>query len=291
STVYLYILYPLFLPKQLYYNPSTNQTIYEKPLPLSPYFPFDEHKYHVLAYLVEEIGCTVCIFINYGTDTLFYSFMSYVLGQIDILKYFINNFDSYSKKIKGQLDCDDDRSDFVTMQLCISEHQRIISKKIKEQLECDDDRADFVTMQLCISEHQRIIRYINNYNDAMRNVMLFDFLQSSFQLAVIAIYLLYQPFLVARIGCEVYAVVMLIRLAIYYWYATEIMSKSWELGDVLYDSHWYNKSKKFKSLMVIFLMRCNKQTGLQIGSLSIMTWSIFIGILKGAYSFITFVLR
>ncbi|CAH1113501.1 unnamed protein product, partial [Psylliodes chrysocephalus] len=157
STVYLYILYPLFLPKQLYYNPSTNQTIYEKPLPLSPYFPFDEHKYHVLAYLVEEIGCTVCIFINYGTDTLFYSFMSYVLGQIDILKYFINNFDSYSKKIKGQLDCDDDRSDFVTMQLCISEHQRIISKKIKEQLECDDDRADFVTMQLCISEHQRII--------------------------------------------------------------------------------------------------------------------------------------
>ncbi|CAG9838533.1 unnamed protein product [Diabrotica balteata] len=159
TIVYLYIIFPLFYPYQEIYDPATNQTKLHKDLPIDSWIPFDVDEDYYKALLWGDIAATCCAVYNYGTDIFFFSFISYVMGQLDILNYIILDFENY----KG---------------------------KIKDQLECDDEKAEFVTMQLCIKEHQRLMGFINDYNNAMRSVMLRDFLQSSLQIALLCLYVL-----------------------------------------------------------------------------------------------------
>ncbi|XP_050509141.1 odorant receptor 46a-like [Diabrotica virgifera virgifera] len=256
--VYLYIIVPVFYPYQEIYDPVTNQTKLHKDLPIYSWIPFDQDENYYMALSWVDLAATCCAIYNYGTDIFFFSFFNYIMGQLDILNYIILNFDKYKEKIK-------------------------------EQLECDDEKADFVTMQLCIKEHQRIMSFVNNYNIAMRSVMLRDFLQSSLQIALVCIFALMEVEILA-LTCGVgFGFILLCRLGIYYWYANEVMTRSLDLATALYTVRWYEKSPRTKSLMNIFMLKCNQITGLQIGTLTVMSWDIFIGILKSAYSFMTFV--
>ncbi|XP_050505335.1 uncharacterized protein LOC126883716 [Diabrotica virgifera virgifera] len=126
TIVYLYIIFPLFYPYQEIYDPATNQTKLHKDLPISSWIPFDVDGNYYNALLWEDIAATCCAVYNYGTDIFFFSFISYVIGQLDILNYIILNFESYKEKIKDQIECYDEKAEFVTMQLCIKEHQRLM---------------------------------------------------------------------------------------------------------------------------------------------------------------------
>uniref|UniRef100_A0A6P7G473 Odorant receptor n=1 Tax=Diabrotica virgifera virgifera TaxID=50390 RepID=A0A6P7G473_DIAVI len=255
---YLYIIFPLFYPYQEIYDPVKNQTKLHKDLPINSWIPFDIDQNYFKAFLWEEIAATCCAVYNYGTDIFFFSFISYIIGQLDILNYIILNFESYKEKIK-------------------------------DQIECDDEKAEFVTMQLCIKEHQRLMSFVDDYNNAMRSIMLRDFLQSSLQIALLCLYVLFEVDMLSMTAGVGFGIILLCRLGVYYWYANEVMMKSFDLVDAIYTTKWYEKSRRTKSLVNIFMLKCNQGAGLQIGTLTVMSWSIFLGILKSAYSFMTFV--
>nr|QNH68034.1 odorant receptor 7 [Apriona germarii] len=84
---------------------------------------------------------------------------------------------------------------------------------------------------------------------------------------------------------------MLFRLFINYWYANEIMVQSSEIGMALYKSKWYEESLKLQKMMIIMLMRCNKELCLEIGPFAVMTLATFIGILKATYTYMTIIYR
>ncbi|KAJ8968956.1 hypothetical protein NQ317_013834 [Molorchus minor] len=66
------------------------------------------------------------------------------VSQIRVLKYILNNFETYATKIR-------------------------------DQLSCSQEEASFITLRQCILKHKEIIWYINEYNAVFRYVTFLDF--------------------------------------------------------------------------------------------------------------------
>ncbi|XP_050509140.1 uncharacterized protein LOC126886309 [Diabrotica virgifera virgifera] len=302
---YLYIIFPLFYPYQEIYDPVKNQTKLHKDLPINSWIPFDIDQNYFKAFLWEEIAATCCAVYNYGTDIFFFSFISYIIGQLDILNYIILNFESYKEKIKDQIECDDEKAEFVTMQLCIKEHQRLMRsvsdeppvQEVKEpetetklEIQVKDKLGPKFGKRHRITEYNnrrnkeifglgKVFRiFVDDYNNAMRSIMLRDFLQSSLQIALLCLYVLFEVDMLSMTAGVGFGIILLCRLGVYYWYANEVMMKSFDLVDAIYTTKWYEKSRRTKSLVNIFMLKCNQGAGLQIGTLTVMSWSIFFGV-------------
>nr|UTN00919.1 odorant receptor [Semanotus bifasciatus] len=251
----LYFIHPLYVDDLVKYYPSKNLTVIERPLPLSSWFPFDAQKYYLQSYLWHMLdGSIGASFVTY-TDIFSFSLIIFPLGQIKILIHILSNFEEYAEKVK-------------------------------HQLRCSSEEASFVTLRECILKHKEIIRYINEFNTAMRNIMVLDFLQSSLQLASIVLQLLVAEINLSNfIYSGQFAFSMFIRLLVYYWYANEIMVQSSDVGYALCASKWYEQPEKIKKMLITMLMRCNRLLCLEIGPFSTMTLGTFLGILKATYSY------
>ncbi|KAG5900095.1 hypothetical protein JTB14_016064 [Gonioctena quinquepunctata] len=257
----LYFIHPLFVEDIIKFDAKKNQTVVIKALPLSSWFPYDEQKYYLQSYLWHILdGCIGASFVT-NTDIFTFSLIIFPLGQINILKHILVHFDEYAEKVK-------------------------------KQLNISAEEASFVTMRECILKHKDIIRYINDFNKKMRNIMVLDFLQSSLQLASIVIQLLVTKMnLLNFIYSAQFAVSMLIRLLVYYWYGNEIIVESSNLAVAIWESKWYEEPTRMKNMMLITMMRCKRVLCLEIGPFNIMSLNTMIGILKATYSYMMVIYR
>ncbi|KAJ8976066.1 hypothetical protein NQ317_002541 [Molorchus minor] len=154
-----YSIQPLFANNMIKYYPSRNETVIIKPLPLSSWFPFDEQENYLVCYIWQIIDVFFGAAYFTFSDIFNLSIIIFALGQIRLLKYILNNFETYVTKIGNQLSC-------------------------------SQEEASFITLRQCILKHKEIIWYINEYNAAMRYVTFLEFLQSSVQLAATCLQLL-----------------------------------------------------------------------------------------------------
>ncbi|KAJ8978567.1 hypothetical protein NQ317_012091 [Molorchus minor] len=153
-----YGVHPLYLGQIEKFNKVTNETTVIKALPLSSWFPYNPQEYYLYTYLWQIfdglIGASYVMYI----DVFSFSLIIYPLGQIKMLMYILRNFHKYVGKTQNVLGV-------------------------------ERDEASFLTMREFIMKHKEIIRYINEYNCAMKHIMVLDFLQSSLQLASIVMQL------------------------------------------------------------------------------------------------------
>uniref|UniRef100_A0A6P7GTK5 Uncharacterized protein LOC114342098 n=1 Tax=Diabrotica virgifera virgifera TaxID=50390 RepID=A0A6P7GTK5_DIAVI len=196
SLVYLAIAAPFIFPIETVIHPVTNVTYYQRPLPTQCWLPFDGIVYYKTAFFVEALTLILVANMTFAMDIFFFSTLTYILEQLRILRLLLNHFEKYTKNIEVQI-------------LCTS------------------NTADIVTLQLFIVEHQRIMRFINDFNQQMRSMMLIDFLQSSLQFGVFAVFML----------CELendYATSAIISsfivtwaaiLTTFYWYGSEVTAE------------------------------------------------------------------
>ncbi|XP_030767718.1 odorant receptor 49b-like [Sitophilus oryzae] len=251
----LYILRPVFLHG--YYISSGNSTYFIKNLPLSSWFPFDEQVYYLTAYVWHIFDSLIgASFVTY-TDILMFSLIVYPTGQIRILHHVLKNFSTYMDNVKRL-----------------------------NNIENDED-ASYTTFRECIRRHKEIIRYVDNFNESMSILMIFDFLQSSLQIATILTQILGNPIslmLVLFVGA--FFLGMILRLILYYYYANDVIVLSSELGVAIWESNWYEQPPKVKFMMHVFMMRSQKALKLFIGPFSVMSLDSFIAILKATYSYI-----
>nr|WJJ63310.1 odorant receptor 10 [Pachyrhinus yasumatsui] len=251
----LYIFRPLVVHG--YEKEIGNSTVFIKALPLSSWFPFDEQTLYLAAYLWHILDSLVgASFVTY-TDILMFSLIVYPTGQLKILQYILRNFEIYKQKIQK-----DYRIENV-------------------------DVAAFVTFRECINEHKKIIQYVDYFNASMNALMVFDFLQSSLQIATILTQVLGNKItlmLLAFVGA--FFIGMILRLFLYYYYANEVVLLSCGLANSLWESTWYEQAPKVKFMMFIFIMMVQKSLKLKIGPFSVMSLDSFISILKATYSYI-----
>ncbi|XP_060531138.1 uncharacterized protein LOC132704859 isoform X2 [Cylas formicarius] len=261
SKIYLAILFVItmsyFIHPLLeggYFLQKGNETMLIRALPLSSWFPFDEQKYYWWAYAWHVVdACIGASFVTY-TDILMFSMIVYPTGQLKILDYILRNFQFYEANVA------DGRG---------------------------DDRASYLAFRECISKHRDIIAYVDDFNGSMQNLMIFDFLQSSLQIASI----LTQVFgneitLVLLSFVGTFFVGMILRLILYYYFANEVLILSVGLAGAIWDSGWCVQTPRVKYMMVVFMQRAQKSLKLFIGPFGVMSLQAFLSILRATYSYI-----
>ncbi|KAJ8968955.1 hypothetical protein NQ317_013833 [Molorchus minor] len=126
ATLVVYIIQPLFANNMIKYYPSRNETVIIKPLPLSSWFPFDEQENHLACYICQIIDTFFGAAYLTFSDIFNFSLIIFALGQIRLLKYILNNFETYVTKIGDQLSCSQEEASFITLRQCILKHKEII---------------------------------------------------------------------------------------------------------------------------------------------------------------------
>ncbi|XP_050509639.1 odorant receptor 63a-like [Diabrotica virgifera virgifera] len=264
GVVFFYMtLAPYLFPTENVILQDTNTTVSQRSLPVKYWFPFDEEKHFNIAFGWEIFSLMLAGQTSFALDLFFFSSLAFILGQVKILRFMLDNFEKYRAKAEAQE-------------------------------KCTRSTADLLTLKLFICEHQRLLRFINDFNSCMRTLVLLDFFQTSLQIGVLIMYDLYElkrdNLLLPALGLF-YLILTGGNVAIYYWYGDEITSESYDLADAIYDIKWYNKSKEFKKMLSILLTRCHTVVGIEIGGITIMSRNICIGLFKGAYTFVQFALQ
>ncbi|XP_076275663.1 uncharacterized protein LOC143206791 isoform X4 [Rhynchophorus ferrugineus] len=185
---FLYFIHPFFmeLPTQI----VNNETVTLRTLPLSTWWPIDIQEHYWLAYCWNVFDGTLGSSYVINSDILTFSLIVFALSQVKILGYKLRQFPTYRETGNKEED----------------------NKNIQ---------LEFVTL---VKEHKKVISYIDTFNEGMKYVMLFDFLQCSVQLATITLQLLVMEINVQNvIFVGEFLLTMLIRLVIYYFNANEVM--------------------------------------------------------------------
>ncbi|CAH1107343.1 unnamed protein product [Psylliodes chrysocephalus] len=191
-----------------------------------------------------------------SVDIMNFSLIMYPLGEVRILTHIFKNFEKYVAKVK--IECG-----------------------------CDDATASFVTLRECILLHQELIRYVDNYNMVLSNVTLFDYLQSSLELATIILQIhggnsiLMGSIFVATVGFCVTT-----RLFIFYFYGDQLTCESSDIAQAVFESNWYDQTKEVKQMICIVLVRCHKEVALFVGPFDKMSLRVFLSVIKATYSFV-----
>ncbi|KAL1498199.1 hypothetical protein ABEB36_009035 [Hypothenemus hampei] len=137
---------------------------------------------------------------------------------------------------------------------------------------------DFIEL---IRQYQEIIDYIEAFNKAMKYVMLFEFLQCSFQWAIIILQLLVMQINVTNvIFVGEFFVTMVIRIAIYYFNGNEIIFKSRKLSWDLWNTNWYEKPPQVKQKLIIFMIRAQRPLRFMIGPFGMMSLETFVSVFE-----------
>ncbi|XP_076275660.1 odorant receptor 49b-like isoform X3 [Rhynchophorus ferrugineus] len=240
---FLYFIHPFFmeLPTQI----VNNETVTLRTLPLSTWWPIDIQEHYWLAYCWNVFDGTLGSSYVINSDILTFSLIVFALSQVKILGYKLRQFPTYRETGNKEED----------------------NKNIQ---------LEFVTL---VKEHKKVISYIDTFNEGMKYVMLFDFLQCSVQLATITLQLLVMEINVQNvIFVGEFLLTMLIRLVIYYFNANEVMYQSQHLALDIWNSRWYEQNEKLKRMMLIFIVRSQKPLRFLIGPFGVMSLETFISV-------------
>nr|QXE93245.1 odorant receptor 19 [Eucryptorrhynchus brandti] len=248
---FLYFLHPFFmeLPTEI----VNNETVILKTLPLSTWWPINIQKHYWIAYCWNVFDGTLGSSFVINSDILTFSLIVFALSQLKILSYRLRQFNYERKNIDNFRNCD---------------------AYFKE------------TFLNLVKEHQKIIRYIDTFNQAMKYVMLFDFLQCSVQLATITLQLLVMEINAQNVFfVGEFMFTMIIRIVIYYFNANEVIFQSQALAMDLWQTNWYEQNAEVKKMMIFFMARAQRPLKFQIGPFGVMSLETFITILKATYSY------
>ncbi|KAF7265514.1 hypothetical protein GWI33_021087 [Rhynchophorus ferrugineus] len=150
----------------------------------------------------------------------------------------------------------------------------------------------FEEIRHLIVQHQFIIRYVDDLNKVLRQVIFVEFVLNSVnQAAVMVQFILYSHTWMDRIFWLTYAFFLLVQLLVLTWHANEIHLQSLSISYSLYESHWYEQTHKIKQIVNIVMMRSQKPLNIYIGSWYPMTLGSALVSLKTAYSYVTLIVR
>ncbi|XP_060531434.1 odorant receptor 67c-like [Cylas formicarius] len=137
--------------------------------------------------------------------------------------------------------------------------------------------------RLC-RRHQNIIQYVDSFNESLRFVMLLEFSVASVMLAAS----LFQIFAGKDVvfSC-IYVLMCSGQIIVLAWSSDEILTQSLELGTALYESKWFDQTKRVIAVIQIMLLRCQKPLTLSVGPFGPLTVDVAASRFKLAYTYTT----
>lgn len=82
------------------------------------------------------------------------------------------------------------------------------------------------------------------------------------------------------VNCVLYTVFMI------FLHANDLTVESTEIADVIYDLNWYDQPQRFKTVLLLFMLRSQKPVELQAGIYPL-TLPTFMQLIKASYTYLT----
>ncbi|XP_060531025.1 odorant receptor 22b-like isoform X2 [Cylas formicarius] len=137
-------------------------------------------------------------------------------------------------------------------------------------------------------EHQRIVAFADKLNEAMKFLILLEYLLNSMNIAAVSIQFISMDLEFTPIFYFCYLCVQTFTLG---WMANEIKIQSLTLADALYATQWYDQRIEVRKLLLTMITRAQKPLVLTNGPFDAMTTESTLRILKASYSYISLMLN
>ncbi|XP_060532245.1 odorant receptor 49b-like isoform X4 [Cylas formicarius] len=134
---------------------------------------------------------------------------------------------------------------------------------------------------LCL-KHQKLIECIGQFNGSLKNIILLDYTMVSVTFGTVILQMTAKSDIVVNSMTLIFTTIQLLAFS---WSANEIIVQSTELADALFESNWYDQSKRTKMLIQIMMMRCHRPLCLRIGQFGFMDLNAGMSRLKLGYSY------
>ncbi|KAH1003428.1 hypothetical protein HUJ04_003354 [Dendroctonus ponderosae] len=168
-----------------------------------------------------------------AVDVLFFYFIRSPVIQLEILHHFFKRFNDYTGRISVE----------------------------------PGNVASNVMMRKCIDMHRKVIKFVDIFNENFSNIIVLDFVQSSFRLASIsAAIIMTESFTVTSfVFTLIFLWITLVREYYIYHAGNEIIFLSSGLVHSVYETDWYIENRQFKYMVKMFMVRAGKPLDIKIG--------------------------
>ncbi|KAH1018271.1 hypothetical protein HUJ05_006077 [Dendroctonus ponderosae] len=130
-------------------------------------------------------------------------------------------------------------------------------------------------------------RFVKDFNENMRSLILIEFLISSVNIACVAFQLISANRITDDIFTPCFLFVLFGQLLVLAWPANEMSMESLGVSIAIYDFPWYQKNIAIQNMARVVLLRAQTPLRLTIGLFNPLTTDTVIKVLNGAYSYVT----
>ncbi|CAH0554006.1 unnamed protein product [Brassicogethes aeneus] len=141
-----------FMEYYVFWNEDKAKDVVRQ-LPYHSYLPFDSNEHYLWGLVCNAVSAYFVIVLYISSDVMLISFLFSISIRLQILQNFLRNLDKYAgniRQIHGEL---------------------------------TEEQAVFVTIRLCIIEHQNIMKLVIELNSYINFLLLLEFFTNSMQLA------------------------------------------------------------------------------------------------------------
>ncbi|XP_060533452.1 odorant receptor 67c-like isoform X2 [Cylas formicarius] len=137
----------------------------------------------------------------------------------------------------------------------------------------DASKDTVATLKSLVVQHQRAIRFVEELNDAMKYLMLMEYVLASFNIASVLIEFITEKELTAMFlfGRSCYSAWLITNIFALGWTSNEIRVQSAQVANSIFETRWYEQSEEAKRILFIMLMRSQKPMVLSKGPFGDMT--------------------
>nr|QXE93209.1 odorant receptor 28 [Eucryptorrhynchus scrobiculatus] len=222
----------------------------EKPVIISADYLFDPNVHWGASLFLESVSAVLAAEYFNACQVIYISIMVFVKMQLRILQHRIRNFDCYKHADSTFID-------------------------------------DLQLIKLIIRSHQGIIRFVGELNEAIKLMLLVEFLFSSINIATSTVHLTVEQNMNDAAFSFATAIILTGQLLIFAWHANDINAESIKVSSALYEFSWYDKSKEMQKIVHVMILRSQRPLTLTIGPFKPLSNEVITQVINIAYSYIT----
>ncbi|XP_038219743.1 odorant receptor 85b-like [Zerene cesonia] len=245
--------------------------------------PFDEYqlKAYPFILLIQTNACMSIVFFMLSSDLLFFIFLSNITLQFDFL----------SLRIRQMIYVPTD--DQLISDFPLGKYSEAIRKN-EPQLDSltaeEWERKHMNELRDIVIRHQSLIRISGEVENMFNFSMLVNFMNSSIIICFCGICIVYLEEW-NELKFKIFLLSSMTQIWLLCWYGQSLLDSSKEVAIALYESGWYNVSKRIKSLILIMLHRSQHEVFVTTYGFSIISLESYTTIIKTSWSYFTLLIN
>ncbi|XP_045504398.1 odorant receptor 4-like [Colias croceus] len=153
----------------------------------------------------------------------------------------------------------------------------------------DEERSSVERIRECHYHHVELIKYAKIFNNVLSPVLFLYIVICSLMICTSAIQITKEgTTTMQQLWIAEYLGALITQLFLYCWHSNQVYYMSLTVSEGVYFSHWYAHGVRMRRNVILLSGQLNKCIAFSAGPFSNLNISTFVAILKGSYSYYTF---